>query len=204
MERPPVYVVEDDREVRASLAVLLRSMEMTVRPFLGGHDFLDDMDFLEPGVVLLDLRMPEMSGLEMLRQMRAGSCYWPAIVMSGHGDIAAAVEAVKLGALEFLQKPFSEEDLLAALQESIRSFPAALAKSRSALARKKIVSALSTRERQVLDGVIVGKSNKTIAAELGLSPRTVESYRVTMMAKTGARNLHDLLTLIPDGSDKWG
>ena len=197
LDNGPVYIVEDDREVRSSLVLLLRSLKAEARPFISAEDFLDELAFLQPGIVLLDLRMPGMSGIELLEAMRERHCFWPAVMMSGHGDISVAVQAIKLGALEFLQKPFEEEDLLAALTESSRQLPSAVAKSRRVKARASMISSLSPREREVLNGVVTGKTSKAIAADLSLSPRTVESYRVTMMAKMGARNLHDLLAMVP-------
>lgn len=191
----PIYIVEDDREVRSSLVLLLRSLKIEARPFTRAQDFLDELAFLQSGIVLLDLRMPGMSGIELLKAMRERHCFWPAVMMSGHGDISTAVQAIKLGALEFLEKPFKEEELLLALEESSRRLTLAVTESRQAQARAKLTDALSPREREVLDGVFAGKTSKAIAAELSLSPRTVESYRVTMMAKLGARNLHDLFTL---------
>lgn len=191
----PIYIVEDDREVRSSLVLLLRSQRLEARPFIQAEDFLDELALLQPGIVLVDFRMPGMSGIELLEAMRRRHCFWPAVMISGHGDIAVAVRAIKLGAIDFLQKPFEEDDLMAAIAESSRKLADAVTKSRRSLARASLATALSPREREVFDGVIAGKTSKAMAADLDLSPRTVESYRLTMMAKLGARSLHDLLAL---------
>lgn len=192
----PVYIIDDDRDVRSSLVTLLRSLDVTSRPFAGVADFLEELEFLEPGCVLVDLRMPNESGLELLEELRERDNFWPAVMMSGHGDISLAVQAMKLGAIEFLEKPFSDDELIAALEECSRVLPASVSRSRQARARRKALAALSARERQVFEGVIEGKTNKQIAAELQLSPRTIESYRLTMMAKLGAQSLHDLLAIV--------
>lgn len=195
MNLAPVYIVDDEKDVRSSLVLLLRSYRIETRQFVQSEDFLEELKFLQPGVVLLDLRMPEMTGTELLLEMRRRNCFWPTIMMSGHGDIPVAVQAIKLGARDFLEKPFSEDELMAALHECSRILPSAISKSRAAQVRDRLLTSLTPRERQVLDGVLAGKTNKVIAAEFDLSPRTVESYRLSMMTKVGARNLSELLNV---------
>jgi two-component system response regulator FixJ len=191
----PIYIINDDSAVRSSLVILLRSLGLQARPFAQAADFIEEVDFLDPGAVLADLRMPGMSSHDLLHELRRRDCFWPAIMMSGHGDIALAVPAMKFGALEFLGKPFADEQLVAALQECSCALRAADLRSRQARVARKALGTLSTRERQVFEGVVGGRTSKEIARELELSPRTVESYRETMMAKLGANSLHDLLAV---------
>lgn len=192
---PAVYVIDDDREIRSSPVLLLRAQGMNARPFARAEDFLEELPFLEPGCLLLDVRMPGMSGLELLAELRRRDCFWPVVIITGHGEIALAVRAVKLGAIEFLEKPYSDEELQLALGEAFKQLEEATVRSRHARAARQAVSRLSARERQVFDGVVAGRTSKEIAAELKLSPRTIESYRLTMMAKLHADSLHDLLAI---------
>lgn len=191
----PVYIIDDDKDVRLSLVMLCRAMGIEVRPFRAAQDFLDELPFLEAGPLLVDLRMPDISGLDLLAALRKQDCFWPAAVITGHGDIAAAVQAMKLGAIDFLEKPFTDTDLEAVVQECTRRVPRAVLISHRARTKRKLLERLTPREREVFDGVVAGQTSKEIAARLALSPRTVESYRQTMMAKLGAQRLHDLLAL---------
>lgn len=191
----PIYIIDDDRDVRVSLVMHCRAMDVAAIPFVGAAEFLDDLPFLEPGGVLVDLRMPGMSGLDLLAAMRARDCFWPTVMITGHGDVAAAVNAMKLGAIDFLQKPFSDEDLEAALEECAKRLPEALQRSIGARASRQAMATLSRRERDVFEGVTAGLTNKEIAARLGVSHRTVESYRMSMMAKLGAQRVHDLIAI---------
>lgn len=191
----PVYIIDDDKDVRLSLVMLCRAMDVEVRPFRAGRDFLDELPYLEPGTILVDLRMPDISGLDLLTALRGQDCFWPAAVITGHGDIAAAVEAMKLGAVDFLEKPFTDTELEAVMEECARRVPAAVQLSYRARTKRRMLERLTPREREVFDGVAAGETSKEIAARLVLSPRTVESYRQTMMAKLGAQRLHDLIAL---------
>ncbi|MBO9519365.1 MAG: response regulator transcription factor [Porphyrobacter sp.] len=195
----PIYIIDDDRDVRQALVMLCRSMDLAARPFAGAADFLDDLQYLEPGAVLVDLRMPDISGLDLLSAMRDRDCFWPTVMITGHGDIAAAVQAMKLGAVDFLQKPFAEEDFEAAINECARRLPDAIQRSLHSKANRRELSKLSPREREVFDGVVAGHTSKEIASRMGVSHRTVESYRLTMMAKLGAQRLHDLLAIATVG-----
>ena len=188
------YVVDDDREVRASLALLLRGQGIVSRGFAGAADLLDELPHLAPGCLLIDIRMPGISGVELLEELRARECRWPAVMISGHGEIGLAVKTIKLGATDFLEKPFSDERLQEALCEAFVALEEAEQVSRACRSALRL-QALSPRERQVFDGVITGKTSKQIAAAYKLSPRTVEAYRLHMMTKLGARNLHDLLAI---------
>ena len=195
MAEAVVHVIDDDEAMRDSLSYLLESTDIPVRTYESGVAFLNAITGADAGCIVTDVRMPEMSGLDLLRRLRERGVGLPVIVMTGHADVPLAVEAMKAGALEFLEKPFEEEVLLRAIQIALRGGPPG-----SDPAEKRrlqaIFEGLSPRERQVLDGVVAGKLNKVIAFELGISPRTVEVYRANMMSKTGARGLSDLVQMV--------
>ncbi|KRA83994.1 response regulator transcription factor [Altererythrobacter sp. Root672] len=195
----PIYIIDDDTHVRQALVMLCRSMDLAARPFAGAADFLDDLPFLEPGAVIVDLRMPDVSGLDLLAAMHERDCLWPTVVITGHGDIAAAVQAMKLGAVDFLQKPFTDEEFEIAVNECARRLPEAIQRSLRSKANRRALDKLTPREREVFDGVVAGHTSKAIAVRLGLSHRTVETYRLSMMAKLGAQRLHDLLAIGSSG-----
>jgi two-component system response regulator FixJ len=152
-------------------------------------DFLAVAPGVSNGCLITDLRMPDIDGIELLRRLKAADAMLPAIVVTGHGDIQMAVEAMKNGAIDFIEKPFSDDVLI----ESITR-----AAERAAERVRQRIDTLSDRERQVLRGVVAGQPNKTIAAELGISPRTVEVYRAGLMAKMQARSLPDLVRMALD------
>lgn len=189
-----VHVVDDDAAMRKSLAFLLEINDFEVRLYPSALELLAALP-LERGCILTDIRMPGMTGLELVRRLKAEQCDCPVIAMTGHGDVALAVEAMKAGVVDFIEKPFAD----AALVEAIRAALAASASpsvprdARQAAAAR--LEALSPRERDVLVGVIEGKLNKVIAYELEISPRTVEIYRANLMTKTGARNMAELMRL---------
>lgn len=189
-----VHVVDDDAAMRKSLAFLLEINNFEVRLYPSALELLAALP-LDRGCILTDIRMPEMTGLELVRRLKAEQCDCPVIAMTGHGDVALAVEAMKAGVVDFIEKPFAD----AALVEAIRGALAASASpsvprdARQAAAAR--LEALSPRERDVLVGVIEGKLNKVIAYELEISPRTVEIYRANLMTKTGARNMAELMRL---------
>lgn len=193
---PCVYVVDDDRGVRTSLVTLLHAVGITARPFAEPKDLLDELDHLAAGLFLIDVRMPGMTGLELLASVRARDCYWPAAIMTAHGEIPLAVSAMKLGAIEFLEKPFSETVLRELIETGMRQLPEAAALSRRRKAARRL-SRLSTRQKQVFQGVVNGLTSKEIAKRHGLSHRTVESYRQDIMNKLGVTQLVDLLELKP-------
>jgi FixJ family two-component response regulator len=190
-----VYVVDDDRDVRLMLSYMLGEADLQSRPFASGTDFLASVPDLKPGCVLLDVRMPDMDGLAVMAELSRRSIDWPVVFMTGHGEVAVAVEAMKLGAIDFLQKPFSEEGLLACFE---RGF--ALLEQRSAAAGRRAeaiarIEQLTGREREVLQSLLAGLSNKLIADRLGISLRTVEMHRGNMMVRLGVDNLAEALTL---------
>lgn len=194
---PFVYVVDDDRGFRTCITKLLAASDIRARPFSQPEDLLDALDELEPGVLLLDIHMPGCDGIELLQELRARDCHWPAAVMTGHGEIPLAVRAMKLGAMEFLEKPFGAEALGEVVRTGFEQLPAAAAKSAHFRAARRLVASLSPRQMQVFEGVVSGLTSKEIALRLGISHRTVESYRLDMMNKLGVHSVVDLVELKP-------
>lgn len=190
-----VYVVDDDREVRRSLSFMLGTAELNSRPFASGIDFLEAIGDLKPGCILLDIRMPEVDGFHVMAELARRRIEWPVIVMTGHGEVSVAVRAMKLGAVDFIEKPFEEAILLSSLD---RAFT--LLKDRGETAERKQlaeskVNGLTTREREVLQGLMAGLPNKLLARHLGISLRTVEMHRANMMDRLGVGSLAEALTL---------
>ena len=193
-----VHVVDDEEAVRNSLAFLLGTSGFAVRTHASAASFLEIASSIKNGCLVTDLRMPDIDGVELLRRLSAQGSMLPAIVVTGHGDVQMAVEAMKNGALDFIEKPFSDEVLIESIQRAVAKATSALdADAAKARIREKLAS-LSERELQVLHGVVEGRANKTIAFELGISPRTVEVYRAGLMSKMQARSLPDLVRMVMD------
>jgi two-component system response regulator FixJ len=190
-----VYVIDDDAAMRDSLEFLLRSVGFEVRLFETAQDFLDVVASLELGCVVSDVRMPGIDGIELLKRMKASFSRFPVVVMTGHGDIPLAVEAMKLGAIDFLEKPFEDERLIGMIEWAIRQAEPAAKSEALALEIAARVATLSPRERQVMDGLIAGLSNKLIARDYAISPRTIEVYRANVMTKMQANSLSELVRL---------
>jgi two-component system response regulator FixJ len=182
--------------MRESLAFLLDTSGLAARTYDSAVRFLDELDAAEPGVIVSDVRMPQMSGLELVRRLKARDVALPIIMITGHGDVALAVEAMKAGVVDFLEKPFEEESLLAAIRAALADSSRADEDHAERDRVRQVLDSLSPREHEVLDGVVEGKLNKVIAHELGISPRTVEVYRANVMSKTGARGLSDLVRMV--------
>jgi two-component system, LuxR family, response regulator FixJ len=194
-DAPLVHVVDDDASVRDSLALLLESAGYSVRAYDSALTFLQAASDHMLGCVLTDVQMPELDGLELQRRMNERGIRLPVIVMTGHGEVPIAVEALKAGATDFLEKPFDDSQLLAAIAGAI-----AISRqtSEAAAAVASIATRLATltpREREVLDRLVAGQPNKTIAYDLGSSPRTVEVHRARVMEKMGARSLPELVRM---------
>ena len=188
-----VHVVDDDEAMRQSLEFLLNAEGFTVRLYDSAKSLLRGFSDLPSGCILTDIRMPEIDGLELLRRIRASGRALPVIVMTGHGDVPMAVEAMKLGAHDFLEKPFEDEALFRALR-SVSPRPDAKGSTDPMLEQFKTrLGTLSERERQVLDGIIAGEPNKVIARNLNISPRTVEIYRAKLMSKLQASSVSELV-----------
>jgi two-component system response regulator FixJ len=190
-----IYVVDDDDAARDSLAFLLKSAKLAVETFESGDAFLARLPKIAGGCVITDIRMPGISGIELLKRLRKEPNPPNVIVITGHGDVPLAVEAMKHGASDFLEKPFDDEALLAAVQNALAKREA---DGRREAHRTEVLdklATLSSRERQVLDGLVAGLPNKSIAFDLKISPRTVEIYRANTMTKMGARSLSELVRL---------
>jgi len=190
-----VYVVDDDRNVRMMISYTLTDAELNSHPFASGADFLAALPDLKPGCILLDVRMPDMDGLEVMAELSRRGIDWPVVFMTGHGEVGVAVEAMKLGAIDFLQKPFAEDALLACFA---RGFDLLDSRSEAAERRRRArerASQLTARETEVLQGLLAGLSNKLLAERLGISLRTVEMHRGNMMDRLGVDNLAEALTL---------
>ena len=190
-----VYVIDDDEAMRDSLNFLLDAAGLEVTLFETAQQFLDALPGLDFGCVVSDVRMPGIDGIELLKRMKAGQSKFPILIMTGHGDVPLAVEAMKLGAVDFLEKPFEDDRLTGMIEAAIRQAePAAKgdAVTQDIAAR---VATLSPRERQVMDGLIAGLSNKLIARDYDISPRTIEVYRANVMTKMQANSLSELVRL---------
>lgn len=190
-----VYVVDDDRDVRRSLSFMLGASEIRSHPFGSGIDFLEAIPDLEPGCVLLDIRMPQMDGFEVMAELARRGIDWPVIVMTGHGEVPVAVRAMKLGAVDFIEKPFSEEALLACFGNAFALLGERETAGKRRRAARERISQLTARETEVLEGLLAGESNKQLATRLGISLRTVEMHRGNMMERLEVASLAEALTL---------
>jgi two-component system, LuxR family, response regulator FixJ len=188
-----VYVIDDDPAMRDSLDFLLGSVGFNVRVFDSAQVFLDELAKLGPGCVVTDVRMPGIDGMELLRRISSGARRLPVIVMTGHGDVPLAVEAMKLGALDFLEKPFEDERLIGMIETALSEQANGSTNDAASADMAARVASLTQRERQVMQGLVTGQSNKTIAREYDISPRTVEVYRANVMTKMQAGNLSELV-----------
>lgn len=190
-----VYIVDDDDAVRRSAAFMLRHAGFQVRPVESGIAFLKLAKNAERGCVLLDIRMPEMNGLEVQQEMVKQGIDMPVVVLTGHGDVEIAVQAMRAGAINFLEKPYEKEALLAAMEEAFERIENSDLKEMASSEATVRLACLTGRERDVLDGLMTGYPNKTIAYDLGISPRTVEIYRANMMEKLRVRSLAEALRI---------
>src|ERR1051325_6656084 len=192
---PVVYVIDDDDAVRHSLEFLFKTAGIETRAFESAKAFLDVLPRIKSGCIVTDVRMPEVTGVDLLRKAKELKLDVPVIVITGHGDIALAVEAMKIGAIDFLEKPFDDDLLLASVKSALNQ-DAGKAQHKAELAEiNDKLAALSNRERQVLEGLVAGNANKVIAFDLGISPRTVEIYRANLMTKMSANSLSDLVRM---------
>jgi two-component system, LuxR family, response regulator FixJ len=190
-----VYLVDDDDAIRRSASFMLKTSGYLVETFASGVDFLKVARGLDPGCVLLDVRMPEIDGLAVQAEMKAHGVALPVVVMTGHGDVTVAVAAMKAGAVDFLEKPFEKTEMLAALDDGFTRIDRSGHRAeRTALAVIRL-AALTPRERDVLHGLVYGLPNKTIAYNLGISPRTVEIHRAHLMTKLDVRSLSEALRI---------
>ena len=190
-----VYIVDDDEAVRDSLSVLLESRAFVVRGFGSAPEFLAAAPSLPVGCLIVDIRMPEMDGLELQQHLIDRSLGFPLIVITGHGDVPLAVRAMKAGAVDFIEKPFTSEAILDSLEVALSRLTTLDEEETAKVAALAKLALLSPRELQVLEGLLAGLPNKSIAFDLEISPRTVEIHRARVMDKMGARNLSELIRL---------
>ncbi len=191
-----VHVIDDDDAVRDSVSFLLTSAGLKVKTHESARLFLDGAADLIGACIITDVRMPGLSGIELLRALRTRGDTVPVIVMTGHGDVPLAVEAMKLGAADFIEKPFDDEVLLAAVHSARAGATSTTSRDARALEIRTRVAALTDRERQVMDALVKGHPNKVIAFDLGISPRTVEIYRANVMTKMQAGSLSELVRMV--------
>lgn len=192
-QEPTVFIIDDDEAVRDSLEMLMHSVGQKVKVFALAREFLDIYDENHPGCIVLDIRMPSMSGLELQSKLNDMHCILPILFITGHGDVPMAVQAIKDGAINFIQKPFSDQQLLDYIHDALKLDAQQRAEL---LGHKEILRRLSTlteREREVLHHVVEGKANKVIAADINLSQRTVEIHRSRVMEKMCTKSLAHLV-----------
>jgi len=195
-EQPQVHVIDDDEAVRSSLALLLESAGWSVRSYPSAAAFLEVAPRLELGAVLSDVRMPEMDGLTLQRRLAEIGSRLPVIIMTGHGDVPIAVEALKAGATDFLEKPFDDNHLLDAVRTAVATSQRVREQIAATAEIAHRLATLTPREHEVLDRLVAGQPNKTIAYDLGTSPRTVEVQRARVMEKMGAHSLPELVRMV--------
>jgi two-component system, LuxR family, response regulator FixJ len=197
-QKPTVYIVDDDDAVRGALRLLLKSVGLAAVALPSAKEFLATYDPLQPGCLVLDVRMPGMSGLELQEQLNLRGAIIPVIFITGHGDVPMAVDAMQQGAFDFLQKPFRDQDLIDRIQRALAKDETGRLELRERVRIKERIEALTAREREVLDLVTTGKPNKIMAADLGVSQRTVEIHRARVMEKMGASSLAQLVRMVLD------
>jgi two-component system, LuxR family, response regulator FixJ len=194
-DKKTIHIVDDEDSIRRSLSFMLKTAGYQVETWSSGQAFLKEVKHVEHGCILLDVRMPEVDGLEVQRALAERGVTMPVVIMTGHGDISIAIRAMKAGAVDFLEKPFEKATLIAAIEESFARIADATTASARAADAETILGALTPRERDVLEGLAKGLPNKTIAYDLGISPRTVEVHRANVMTKLEVRSLSDALRI---------
>ncbi|MDR3522148.1 MAG: response regulator FixJ [Acidocella sp.] len=191
-----VHLVDDDDGVRQALAFLLTSSGFAVRVYESASAFLEAIPTLQPGCIVTDVRMPGISGLELQRQLKARQISLPVIVMTGHGDVALAVEAMKAGAVDFIEKPFADETMISSIRVALDRHARDAGRDIEMAAISAKLRTLTARETEVLEGLVAGLPNKTIAYDLNISARTVEVHRANVMTKMAAANLPELVRMV--------
>ena len=193
--RGKVYVLDDDEAMRDSLEFLLGAADFHVTLFESAQHFLDALPGVDFGCVVSDVRMPGIDGIELLQRLKASRSTLPVLIMTGHGDVPLAVEAMKLGAVDFLEKPFEDDRLIGMIEIALKQAESGARSEAAALDVIARVESLSPRERQVMEGLVAGLSNKMIAREYDISPRTIEVYRANVMTKMQASSLSELVRM---------
>ncbi|MBW4331558.1 response regulator [Stakelama sp. CBK3Z-3] len=194
-DRRVIHLVDDEEAIRRSAGFMLRTSGFTVETYESGDEFLKVVKTAEPGCVLLDIRMPGMDGLEVQQALADHGVTMPVVVLTGHGDVGTAVRAMKQGAVDFLEKPFEKKAVLAAIESAFARFDRTSHDDVAEHEAKVLVARLTRRETDVLAGLVRGHPNKTIAYDLGISPRTVEVHRANLMTKLEVRNLSEALRI---------
>src|SRR5215468_738178 len=194
-EDATVHVIDDDQAARDSLAFLLKTAKLPVKTYESASAFLDVATGIRSGCIITDVRMPEIDGIELLRCLKKLKVNIPIIVITGHGDVPLAVEAMKIGAVDFLEKPFDDEVLLASVRSALNQLEQDQTRQAERSDVESRLATLSKRERDVLEGLVAGHANKQIAHDLGISPRTIEIYRANLMTKMQAGSLSELVRM---------
>jgi two-component system response regulator FixJ len=195
LETPLVHIVDDDEAVRRSVSFALKTSGFQVRAYESGSEILKGAPDLEAGCILLDIRMPGMDGLEVQEALKSKGVTLPVVIMTGHGDVSLAVRAMKAGAIDFIEKPFEKAVLLSAIEHGMGRLKQSATSLKDADEAATRLQLLTAREREVLDGLAKGLPNKSIAYDLGISPRTVEIHRANLMAKLEVKSLSDALRI---------
>lgn len=191
-----VHVVDDNPAVRDAICWLVEQVGLEGRPYASAQEFIKQYDAATRGCLVLDIRMPGMSGLELQDRLREAQNQMPVIIVTGHGDVPVAVRAMKAGAYEFLQKPFNDQDLIEAIQSGLNEYAEVWRKADEEQRLKQNLSSLTPREREVLEHLGLGKPNKVVAYDMNLSVRTVEGYRASIMAKLHVRTIGELMQIV--------
>jgi len=194
-EKPTVFVVDDDAAVRSSLAMLLKSVSLAVKTFESASHFLEALQPEPSGCLVLDIRMPGMIGVELHQQLKQRGCPLPIIFITGHGDVSMAVHAMREGAIDFIEKPFRDQELLDRIYQALELDRTRRRAADEAIQLRERFAGLTPREHDVMLRIARGQANKVMAIELGLSERTVEIHRAKVMHKTGAKSLAELVSM---------
>jgi two-component system response regulator FixJ len=195
MSEPVVHIVDDDAPMRDSVAFLLGAEDIQTRTYESARALLDRRAELEPGCIVTDIRMPEMNGLEMVLELKRAGMPHPVIVLTGHADVSLAVQAMKAGVVDFLEKPFEDEALLRAVRSTLARSDDEAGRQKELAEIAERAAQLTARERDVFEAIVAGDSNKAAANRLGISPRTVEIYRANVMTKMHANSLSELVRM---------
>lgn len=193
--KPVVYIVDDDKAIRDSLGMLMKSIGFESRAYESAEDFLNEADLYAPGCLVVDIRMEGMSGLELQQLLNKKEIKLPVIIITGHGDVPMAVQAMQAGAVDFLEKPYDNNVLVARIKQCLTDASESQEKLRFVADAKKRLSRLTPREREVMNLLVAGKHNKVIAKELSISVRTAEAHRAKVMKKLRAESLSDIVRL---------
>jgi two-component system response regulator FixJ len=197
-----IHLVDDDEAIRRSAGFMLKTSGFRVQSYESGDHLLKSAASLEPGCILLDIRMPGMDGLEVQQALKERGVGLPVVIMTGHGDVTLAVQAMKAGAVDFIEKPFEKAVLLGAIDQAFSRLDRSSEARERAKEAEVQLNGLTPREREVLDGLAQGLPNKTIAYDLGISPRTVEIHRANLMSKLGVKSLSEALRIAFAAQDK--